>query len=127
MVAVAVGGAVGALIRFGTAHTLNSRFESFPVATLLVNVVGCLAIGFCFILFSEKHHPALNENLALRDGIRYGLLGALTTFSTFSMESLQLIQKQQYATAALNLIGSVILCLGAAWLGLVIGQKTVGG
>ena len=73
ILAVALGGAAGALIRFGAAHGLNPRFESFPVATLLVNVVGCLGIGFCFILFHEKHNPALNDNLILRDGVRYGL------------------------------------------------------
>ncbi|MDX1564269.1 MAG: fluoride efflux transporter CrcB [Phycisphaeraceae bacterium] len=126
ILAVALGGAVGALIRFGVAQGLNPRFESFPVATLLVNVVGCLGIGFCFILFHEKHNPALSDHLVLRDGVRYGLLGALTTFSTYSMESIQLLQRQQYLSAALNLIGSVVLGLAAAGLGLWIGQRTVG-
>jgi CrcB protein len=126
ILAVAFGGAIGALIRFGVAQGLNPRFEKFPVATMLVNVVGCLAIGFFFIVFHEKHNPALSDNVLLRDGIRYGLLGALTTFSTYSMESLQLIQRQQYGAAVFNLLGSVVLGLGAAWLGLVIGQKTMG-
>ena len=126
IVAVALGGAVGALIRFGAAHTLNPRFDKFPVATMLVNVIGCLAIGFFFIVFHEKHNPSMSDNLVWRDGIRYGLLGALTTFSTYSMESLQLIQRQQYGAAILNVVGSVILGLGAAWLGLMIGQKTMG-
>ena len=68
----------------------------------------------------------MSDNLIWREGIRYGLLGALTTFSTYSMESLQLIQRQQYGAAVLNVVGSVVLGLGAAWLGLMIGQKTMG-
>ena len=122
ILAVALGGAAGALARFGVSHWLNPRAEAFPLATFLVNVAGCFGIGFCFVAFDEAFNPAMRDNLILRDGVRVGFLGGLTTFSTFAMESLVLLERQHYGYAALNLLGSVAAGLAAAALGMWFGK-----
>ncbi len=120
--AVAAGGAVGAVTRFTVSHWINMHVRDFPLATLLVNVLGCFCIGICFVAFHEVFNPAMRDNLILRDAVRVGFLGALTTFSTFAMESLVLISRQSYLAAAGNMFGSVFLGLLAAALGVWIGK-----
>ena len=122
ILAVALGGALGAVARFGVSHALQGRAGSFPLGTFAVNAAGCLAIGFCFVWFHEEFNPGAADQSVLRDGVRVGFLGALTTFSTYSLESLELLQKQQYGQAGLYLLGSVVVGLGAAWLGLQLGK-----
>ncbi len=118
--AIAVGGALGALLRFwvgqGAAIMLG---RDFPFGTLIVNVGGCLAAGILWGLFFERYAiPA-----SLRAGIMVGLLGAFTTFSAFSIESVLLIQQGGYAKASINLLSNAFLCLAAAWLGLGIARS----
>ena len=114
LAAIAVGGAAGALLRFGISHLLQQRLTtSFPLGTFVTNMIGCLALGFCFIWLTDRAGPVL------RVGVTVGLLGALTTFSTYSLESLNLLADRQYALALLNLLGSVVLGLVAAWAGMV--------
>ncbi len=114
LAAIAAGGAAGALLRFGISHLLQQRLTTaFPWGTFLANMLGCLALGFCYIWLTDRAGPVL------RLGVTVGLLGALTTFSTYSLESLNLLADRQYALALLNLIGSVVLGLLAAWVGMV--------
>ncbi|MBF2758976.1 MAG: fluoride efflux transporter CrcB [Ectothiorhodospiraceae bacterium AqS1] len=118
--AIAIGGAIGALLRFwvgqGAAIALG---KDFPFGTLIVNVVGCLAAGILWGLLFERYEIAP----ALRAGIMVGLLGAFTTFSAFSIESVLLIQQGGYARASINVLSNAFLCLAAAWLGMGIARS----
>lgn len=120
--AVACGGALGALARYwlhGAAERLNST--AFPVGTLLVNLIGSFLIGVAFVVLLEK--------LALADVWRplvmIGFLGAMTTFSTFSLDALLLLQQGHYNSALLYVLGSVILCLTAVFAGIQISRFLV--
>lgn len=119
VLAIAAGGAVGALLRYwmssGT-HALLGR--GFPYGTLVVNVLGSFAIGFLFVLFLER----MTLSGEWRAGILVGVLGAFTTFSTFSIETLNLLEEGAHLKASLNVALSVALCLAGAWFGLLLGR-----
>lgn len=119
VLAIAAGGAVGAVLRYWMAngtHALLGR--GFPYGTLAVNVLGSFAVGFLFVLFLER--MALSGEW--RAGILIGVLGAFTTFSTFSIETLNLLEEGAHLKASLNVILSVTLCLAGAWFGLLLGR-----
>lgn len=113
---VAAGGAVGAVLRYLTGHWLGGGAVgqgAFPLATLAVNVVGSFALGVVAgLLAREAIDPAARQLVAV------GLLGALTTFSTFGLETVQLLAAGQGGTAALSVAANLALALGAAWAGL---------
>ena len=114
ILAVAVGGAVGALARHGVSTAMVAAFgPRFPLGTLVVNVAGSFAMGWLFALFAGR----MDVSPELRLLLTTGLLGAFTTFSTFSMETLVLLQAGRWLAGAANVLLSVALCLGAAWLG----------
>ena len=119
VLAIAAGGAVGALLRYwvssGT-HALLGR--GFPYGTLVVNVLGSFAIGFLFVLFLER----MTLSGEWRAGILVGVLGAFTTFSTFSIETLNLLEEGAHLKASLNVASSVALCLAGAWFGILLGR-----
>lgn len=112
VLAVAAGGALGAVLRYGVGLGLAGR-SGFPWATLTVNVVGSLLFGFLAIWLSEKL-PAANE---LRAFLLVGVIGAFTTFSAFSWETLVLFEQGDMFRATLNIVGSVMLCVIAAAAG----------
>ncbi len=117
---IAAGGALGAVLRYwvssGVYH-LTGR--AFPYGTLVVNVVGSLAMGLLFVLLLERS-AAAPEWRAL---LMVGLLGAFTTFSTFSMETLALMQEGAWMRAVANVMLSVVACILAAWVGVLIGRN----
>ncbi len=117
---IAAGGAAGALLRFwvstGTYALLG---RGFPYGTLAVNVIGSLLMGFLYVFFLER----MTVSPEIRGAILIGLLGAFTTFSTFSIETLNLIEQADYMKAVLNILISVAACLFAAWLGLTVGRQ----
>ena len=118
--AIAGGGALGALLRFwisGWVYGLLGR--GFPYGTLAVNVLGSLAMGAGYVLLLERY--ALGPEW--RAFLLVGLLGAFTTFSTFSLETFNLIEDGEVLRAAANLVGSVLLCVLAAWLGILLGRQ----
>lgn len=120
VLAIAAGGAAGALLRYWVStgiYTLIGR--GFPYGTLVVNVLGSLLMGLLYVLLLER----MTTGPELRAGLLIGLLGAFTTFSTFSIETLNLIEQADYVKAGLNVLLNVVACVGAAWLGLVIGRQ----
>jgi CrcB protein len=127
--AVAVGGALGSLMRYGvSAAALRGWLgpvasSGMPLATLLVNTLGCLLIG---LLWGWQSQQPTAWSPALRGAVFSGMLGGFTTFSTFSLESLQLIRDGQQALAIGYMAGSLLLGLGAAGAGLWLNQRLVG-
>ncbi len=117
---IALGGASGAILRFLiSSGVYNCLGRGFPYGTLAVNVIGSLLMGLLTAaLVVEK--VALSSEY--RAAILVGFLGALTTFSTFSLDSYYLLEQQQWTKAALNIFGSVSACVFAVWIGLLIGK-----
>jgi len=109
---IMVGGAAGSILRYVLAGFVQRTVVAFPLGTLVVNVLGCLAIGF----LSERLTEASVDPI-YRTGILVGVLGGFTTFSTFSLETLKLAENRQFALALLNVAASVATCLIAAWSG----------
>ncbi len=111
---IALGGAVGACLRFFLSQlALNTFGKDFPYGTLLVNVLGSLLIGLIYSLI-EQGNVSL---VPWRTFIGIGFLGALTTFSTFSMDTVLLMQQGAWVKAMLNLFLNVSVCLLAVFLG----------
>ena len=114
---VAVGAGVGACARYLTHHFITTRLHhDFPMATLLVNIIGCLILGFVVAVAARQ---AISPNVALLLGS--GLCGGLTTFSTFSYESLDLTQRKKGGRALGYVVLSVAAGLAAAAIGLTLG------
>ncbi len=115
--AVAVGGALGAVSRYWLMLWIGSLAGTrFPWGTALVNVLGSVVIGVLYVLISER--LVLSEQW--RGLLVVGYLGAFTTFSTFSLDTLLLLQEGRWLPALGYVTGSVLLCLAGAWLGLLL-------
>ena len=114
-IAIAIGGAVGAMSRYWLSTLIeNYNSSHYPYGTFLVNVAGSFLIGVCFIVFAEKLHLVDQW----RSLIVIGFLGALTTFSTYSLDALLLFQQGHYNTALLYVLSSLLVCLFAAFCGM---------
>ena len=113
------GGALGAVLRFTLTTWVDQRFHSaMPWGTLLVNVTGCLVVGILATLADERGLITQNVRIFLITG----LLGALTTFSTFGIETLRLIEAGRLPLALANSLGSVGACLIAVAGGVAIAR-----
>ncbi len=120
ILAIAVGGAAGALLRFWMSNGIYGLLgRSFPYGTLAVNVLGSLLMGFLYVLLIDK----LALGPQWRAALLIGLLGAFTTFSTFSMETLNLVEAGEVFKALLNVLLSISLCLVATWFGVLAGRS----
>lgn len=118
--AIAGGGALGALGRFFVSNGVYRLLgRDFPWGTLMVNTLGSFLMGVLFVLFLER----LASAAELRSAVLVGFLGAFTTFSTFSMETLALIEQGLPGRAFMNIGVSVLLCLLACWLGILLGRS----
>src|SRR5471030_1039527 len=116
VLAVGVGGGLGALARYFIAGAIQSAVTAFPWGILVVNVSG----GFLMGLIVEASALKLNLSPDLRAFLTVGILGGYTTFSTFSLDSALLLQKGEYMQAAAYMIGSVVLSILALFAGLWI-------
>ena len=116
---IALGGALGSMLRF----LLSTRVyqwlgRDFPYGTLSVNVLGCLLMGFLFVFMTDR---VLSPEW--RTTVLVGFLGGFTTFSSFSMETMVLIEQSAYVKAFLNMFLSVTLCLITTWLGMILARQ----
>jgi CrcB protein len=120
--AVAMGGAIGSLARhFVSGFVMRLLGLAFPFGTLAVNIAGSLAMGFLVEALALK----FNLSPALRGFLTVGLLGGFTTFSAFSLEVALLIERNTYALAAVYVVASVALSVGALFLGLFLGRMVI--
>ena len=116
---IALGSALGGVLRYWCSGLVARAFgETFPWGTIVVNVVGSLLIG----LFATLSGPdgRLFVGTMARQFVMLGLLGGFTTFSSFSLQTLNLAQNGEWVQAATNIVGSVLLCLMGVWLGHVL-------
>ena len=119
LLAIAVGGAFGSISRFLVAKEMGRQFGDFlPFGTLVVNMLGSLALGWLATVLLDR--PEINA--ALRLGIAVGFLGAFTTFSTFSLESIQLFISGAVWRSLLNVAANTIVCLGMCYLGIQLAR-----
>jgi CrcB protein len=117
--AIAAGGAAGAVARYWVSSGIYALLgRDFPYGTLAVNVLGSLAMGFLYVWLLERVTSAAE----LRALLLVGFLGAFTTFSTFSIETLNLIEQAAHLKALLNTLLSVVVCIAAAALGVWMGR-----
>ena len=117
---IACGGAVGAVLRYGASLGVYSLMgRGFPYGTLFVNVSGSLLMGVLSIVLLER----FDVGPEWRAAILVGLLGSFTTFSTFSIETLNLFEQGDMMRAFANIAFSVIVCLAAVWLGVGLGRQ----
>lgn len=115
--AIAAGGSIGAVMRYLVSTGVQGWFgKGFPYGTLVVNVLGSLAMGLLYELFLQR----MSVSPEIRAVLLVGFLGAFTTFSTFSIETINLIEQGDLLKAMLNILASVVLCVLAAWCGLQV-------
>jgi fluoride exporter len=116
---VAIGSALGGMARYAMTDVVQNRADStFPFGTLAVNVVGCLIIGLLVQLASGRFSPAVQALLTT------GFCGGFTTFSTFSYESMRLVQEGLWQRAVTYVVVSVAVGLGAYWVGATLVRGT---
>ena len=113
---VALGGAIGSMGRYGLGLWL-ARHEGFPWGTLAANILGSFIIGVCAGFFMDERRKSTNAIFLMP-----GFCGGFTTFSAFSLQTVELMREQAWLKAAANAGGSVILCLICVWLGWMLGD-----
>jgi fluoride exporter len=120
--AVAVGGMLGALARYGAGIALPHAPGTFPLGTFLVNVLGCLLIGALLVTITELRtaHPLVRPFLAT------GVLGGFTTFSTYAVDAQELVRAGQVATAVAYIVGTLAVAVAATWIGIRLTRAATG-
>ena len=115
LLAIAIGGGLGSIARFVISREMGNWLGNYlPYGTLTVNIAGSLALGWFITFFFDR--PELSS--ALRLGITVGFLGAFTTFSTFSYESLQLLMNGAVWRAIFNVVLNAAACIGMCYFGM---------
>ncbi|HEB82555.1 MAG TPA: fluoride efflux transporter CrcB [Gammaproteobacteria bacterium] len=119
---IAGGGAIGAISRYGASLGVYSLFgRDFPYGTLFVNVAGSFLMGVLSIILLERMSVSLGPEW--RAAILVGFLGSFTTFSTFSIETLNLLEQGDINRALLNMGLSLVMCIVAVWFGVNVGRQ----
>jgi fluoride exporter len=120
---VALGGALGGVSRFWLSGIIAARFgETFPFGTLVINITGSFLIGIFAALAAPEGRLDSQSRVFVTQFMMIGICGGYTTFSAFSLRTLQLMQERQWFYAGANVILSVILCMIAVWLGFLLGS-----
>jgi CrcB protein len=120
---VAIGGALGSVSRFWLNGIVSSRFgETFPWGTMLINVSGSFIIGVIGALAVPEGRMDSSSRAFATQFLMIGICGGFTTFSSFSLQTLNLLRDREWLYAGGNVILSVVLCLVAVWLGWMLGS-----
>jgi fluoride exporter len=114
---VAVGGALGSVLRFTLSRAVQGQ-SAFPIGTFAVNVIGCLVVGLVAGLAFERSSLSPRATLFLI----FGVCGGFTTFSSFSYETLKLVESGELWRAGLNAGGQLVTGLAAVWAGLALAR-----
>jgi len=120
---VAIGGALGSVARFGIGGLIPQKTGSFPWATLIINVSGSFVIGILGALTASEGKMTPRSQVLATQLLITGVCGGYTTFSSFSLQTLNLLRDGEWFYAAGNILLSVILCMIAVWIGYVLGNK----
>ncbi|RDI41141.1 fluoride efflux transporter CrcB [Aquicella lusitana] len=116
-----LGAGIGGVLRYWVSNMIYwMTGRQFPYGTLVVNISGCFLMGFLFVLIIERFDGIGPQ---LRSLLLIGLLGGYTTFSSFSIETLNLFENGAWLSGFLNIFFSVFLCILAAWLGVIGGRQ----
>src|SRR5208282_735974 len=115
-----LGGALGTIARYWLNGIISRHFDTFPMGTLVINVTGSFLIAFFATLTSPDGRFMVSP--VSRTFFMTGICGGYTTFSSFSLQTLELAREGEWLYAGLNACLSMALCLVAAWLGLVLAQ-----
>ena len=128
IIAIAIGGALGALSRYGLVAWVTRHVEehfpdvgSFPFGTLVVNILGSLLIGVCYVVVLDR----LQLSPQWQAITMVGFLGAFTTFSTFSLETLVMLQDGRYVAALSYILLSVVVCVVAVLGGITLAKQLI--
>ena len=120
---VALGGAIGSVGRFWLSGLVANRFgETFPWGTLVINVTGSFVIGIIGALASPEGRMDSQSRAFATQFLMIGICGGYTTFSSFSWQTLRLVQDREWLYAGGNVVLSVVLCMIAVWLGYALGS-----
>ena len=120
---IALGGALGSVGRYWLSGLVANRFgETFPWGTLVINVTGSFVIGIIGALASPEGRMDSQSRAFATQFLMIGVCGGYTTFSSFSWQTLRLLQDREWLYAGGNVILSVILCMIAVWLGYALGS-----
>ncbi len=113
---IGLGSAIGGILRFALSYlTIPFNYKNFPLGTFIVNIIGCFFMGFIFQIIIENQW---SDNLKFF--LLTGLLGGFTTFSAFSLETINLIENNYYSIAVLYVVLSISIGLLSTWSGLLI-------
>ena len=116
-----VGAGLGGVLRYWIANSVYwFTGRQFPYGTLVVNVTGCFLMGFLFVLTLNRFNEIAPQ---LRAFLLIGFLGGYTTFSSFSIETLNLFENGAFLSGLMNVFLSVALCIIAAWIGVIGGRQ----
>lgn len=115
---VALGGALGSMARYGTGVLVGRVWSSsFPLGTMLINIAGSLVMGL-FIGFLARTTPSWQGEARLFFAV--GVLGGFTTFSSFSLDAISMVERGEWMSATIYIVGSVLIGLAGLYVGLLI-------
>ena len=119
---VGIGGALGSMARYGTGVLVGRMWsDSFPLATMLINIVGSLAMGL-FIGFLARTTPGWQADARLF--VAVGIFGGFTTFSSFSLDTIAMFERGEIVPALIYVLGSVVIGIAALYAGLLMMRGT---
>ena len=118
---IGMGGALGSIFRYLFSTGIHRVFgRDFPYGTLAVNAFGSFLIGLLFVILLDRFQALAEQLRAL---LLIGFLGGFTTFSSFSFETISLLESGELGRSFLNIFLSVSLCLGLTWMGILLGRQ----
>ena len=120
---VAIGGAIGSMARYGIGGLVSEKFGvAFPWGTLVINVTGSFLIGFLGAVTAPEGKMTPQSRALATQLLITGVCGGYTTFSSFSLQTLNLLRDREWFYAGGNMLLSVMLCMIAVWLGYLLGS-----